>query len=296
MKSKGNYPDFVYSRSGKLYKVVNVRDDNDETVVSRGKVSQMKRFGKQMTRFAEDVSDEELVIRDRKKQPVKKNLPSPNVSKKVKSATKVMVPKQAAEKKRKQPPPVEDDSSSESEDENDQEEKAILERLEKAKDELLTEEQLRELTLEEYKKKYRSCRLFIKEYEKKYAKRKKLEPWQRADKLFTEAAATLKKYKGLEPTRDKIDAAKSHLLCAIPKLRESGEKKYEEALEIIATLGKEDLDRFWAAQIRNANATCYDELISKKEYERKKTIEEAKATVAVMHNEPEAPQKEAEDS
>lgn len=85
---------------------------------------------------------------------------------------------------------------------------------------------------------------------------------------MTDAAANLAKYKGLENK----EIEHPHLAKAIPKIREVGEQLYKEALEIVETLNQEDKDKFWERQMRNKNAKSFEELITKKEFEKQTWI------------------------
>jgi hypothetical protein len=87
--------------------------------------------------------------------------------------------------------------------------------------------------------------------------------WQQADQLWTTAASTLVKYKGLQAA---ALPEGSRLVQAIPRLYEDGEKKYRAGCDMIKQLSPEDLDKFWSAQERNKGASKFEELITKKEY------------------------------
>lgn len=145
---------------------------------------------------------------------------------------------------------------------------ADYKKLESAGSELLSVAQMKERTKIDYEKKYHQSKKFIKWYEKEYIK-KALDDenptWETADKLMTAAAATLKKYKGLEKANIKPD---SHLKNAIPKLKAGGELKFKKALDIVANLSPEDTALFWEKQIRNKDVTSFEDLVTKKAHER----------------------------
>lgn len=153
------------------------------------------------------------------------------------------------------------------------------ERLLKAKSELLTVEQMREKTEKEIEKKYKQSKSYVKWYEKEFLKSKEAEQpeWMKADRLMTAAAATFVKYTGLQKADIGARDPKSHLIKAIPKLKENGEIKFNEAMEIVKTLSPEDAAEFWLQQERNKNCTSFDTLVTKKEFERRKLQAQSQA-------------------
>lgn len=101
-------------------------------------------------------------------------------------------------------------------------------------------------------------------YKKQYMqkKEKELAAWVFADKLLTRAGATKVKYLGLlnAQNTEKLGEG-SQLLKAIPKLKESGQNDFNEAMRIVGTLSPEDVQLFWKAQERNKDAKCFDDLV-----------------------------------
>jgi hypothetical protein len=229
-----NYPEFIISKkSGELYQVVKVKAENETK-----KREPVKKVAKSV-RY--DDSDDELQTKKRKSS-------SKSDEKSQKKPKKPVV--EAA------PEPAEE----ESEDEN--------ETLEKASGELLSDEQMQAETFKEHQREFRRCMAYKKWYEKTYKnKDKKVTQVDTANEYMKNAAATLAKVKGLE---NATFSPESHLLKAIPKLKESGVELYKKCIDLIATFSPEELEQFWKKQIRNKDATCFEDLITVKEYDKRK--------------------------
>lgn len=127
-------------------------------------------------------------------------------------------------------------------------------------DEITSVEEMKDKKKKEESKRYRQCKKFVKDYERELKKSEEVPEWKQADELFTQAASIGARLHGLTKSSLKGD---SHLLKAIPKLRATGEKKFEQAQKIISKLSPEDAEKFWAIQVRNKNSKTFDELVTK---------------------------------
>jgi len=244
-----HYPKYVYAKSGQLYQIEARTADSDNE--SRRKHGSSTKRGKGKLSFESD-SDE---------MPPKKTMKRSIVSKK-KKPTMTKKVTSGSSKKKPQPPAESSESEMDSAEETQQ-------RLTKAKEELLAEQEMKVRTEKEMEKKYKACKAFVKKYEKQHPKNKdsELPLWQQASKMMTDSAATLVKYNKLQNA--KIDP-NSHLVKAIPKLGEYGQTKYREATEIVSKLTDEDREKFWCDQVRNKDAKCFEDLITKKQFERRR--------------------------
>jgi len=286
---KEQYPRFVYDKSGQLYEVASADDSDSEIeVIKKTKKLIPKKQNKLVSKLSIDSSDSEVEVRKKlKKNSPKKKSPEsnkrPRQEKKKKSTKKDVVNKQKK---------TETDSESDPDEED-------YERLKKAKDEILTDKEMKEKTEKEMERKYKQSKQYVKWYEKEYLKVKEEEKplWEQASRLMTEAAATYVKFKGLQKADIKPD---SHLAKAIPALRLNGEAKFKKSLEMVSQLNSEDLAKYWKDQERNKDARFFEELVTKKEFELRKlqalsnavAIENMK--IAEKENDPEIAEKDPE--
>lgn len=132
-------------------------------------------------------------------------------------------------------------------------------------EEVLDEEAMQAKTMEERRKKYLRCCKFKREYEKEENAKKwdEMDPVLKADKLLTKAASIRKIWDSLVK---KDLSEKGQLSNAVGPLRSTGERKFEEAMQIVASLKPEDVDRLWQLQVRNKDVKSFDELVTKKAY------------------------------
>jgi hypothetical protein len=98
--------------------------------------------------------------------------------------------------------------------------------------------------------------------------------WQIADGYLNEAAVLKSKIENLT----KLPSGQ-HLLRAIPVLRNRGQEMFEKAKEIRCRLSTEELLKLAESQKRNEGASCFDDLITRRQYEINRRLE-AKAAVA----------------
>jgi hypothetical protein len=131
---------------------------------------------------------------------------------------------------------------------------------ESSDDEITSIEDMKEKKAREELKEYRRSKKFVRDFEKKKKENEEIPEWKQADDLFTQAASIGARLQGLIKKSLKED---SHLLKAIPKLKDTGEKKFNQAQKIISKLNPEDSEKFWANQVRNKNAKSFDELVTK---------------------------------
>jgi len=207
----------------------------------------------------------------------KKNPKKESSRKKTTTATTTSETTTSTKGKRKSEEMDEFDEDDHNPDEQDKE------RLRKASAELLTDSEMKAKTDKDLNKRYKRSKTFVKWYEKEFIKSKIVLPqWEIANKKMTDAAATYVKYIGLQ----KADiSAESQLNKAIPKLRKIGEDGFLEALDIVSKLNEEDAKKFWVAQERNKDAKCFEDLITKKEFERRRFQELGRASaIAEMQN------------
>lgn len=94
-----------------------------------------------------------------------------------------------------------------------------------------------------------------------------------ADGYTTEAASIKVKYNGLCAIRNKLSA---NMISAIEPLKQKGINNFEMAKSLVKLMNLEERKRFSQLQERNINAKTFDELITRKEYEDKKKIENQK--------------------
>lgn len=131
--------------------------------------------------------------------------------------------------------------------------------------EIKTSEELKALTAEYYKKHYSLSKGFIDFYNKNFVPKKVREPWEQADKLLTDAGVTKSKWLGLKGAES---IEETQLVKAVPALKLAGEKKFDEAMEIIKTLSPEDAEKLWAVQERNKGVTKFEDLVCKSDYQK----------------------------
>ncbi len=264
---KANYPKFVYSKSGQLYEVAGESSDSEPEVQKKTARKDHKKPVKYVSKLSIDSDSEEEVAPRPSKKPTKKKKSEPKKEKSSQETTSAHSKKHSSKSHKKEPSKKRKREESESESDTDPDEEDHI-RLKRAKAELLSNEQMKEKTQKELEKKYKQAKTYVKWYEKEYLKESedKRPLWEQASRKMTAAAATYVKYIGLQ--KAKISPT-SHLIKAIPKLRENGEKKFKEALEIVAGLSKEDADKFWKEQERNKNAKTFEELVTKKEYSQR---------------------------
>jgi hypothetical protein len=110
--------------------------------------------------------------------------------------------------------------------------------------------------------KYMECKRFVKEFERKISQRKltELPMWRKPDLKMTCAASILSRLK-----REMTKPDRDEHLC--DKFREFGKRKYDEVMVMVEHLSEDDKKLFWESQVRNKNVTCFEELITKKEYD-----------------------------
>lgn len=292
---KGNYPKYVYSATGQLYKMAHSSDEESSSSEEEQQIqSKKQRQYKKQSKYAHadsesddsssDESDEEIQQqatkkgksspqKSVKKSPAKKS-PIPSKKSKVSPAESDKVSKKSAKKatagKRKRSNDTEGGASLEEveEDPDTDPDEASHARLAKAEKELLTEEQMKAKTEKENEKRYRASKKFIDWYTKEYKSvdSKELEPWQKADKLMTEAAANIPKLTTYH-TSDKVQSG--GVAKVIPGLERSSREKYAKAIQIIEELSEEDKAKFWEKQERNKHATKFEDLITIKEFNKR---------------------------
>lgn len=285
-------PEFLYGKNGKLYKKTEESSDSEQEVTPPKKTvkniakhvfesdseSEQDVPVKKSSKKVEVESDDEILappprkVTEAKKAKAKKEKKTKETSRKRKVSP--------AKKSKKSKKEIESESESESDDE-------VLDtplKLRAARKEMLSEEEMKKNTEEYLAREYKRCCTFKRWYEKEYKKNENEEPWEKASKLFTNAAATLVKYRGLQKAKIADD---SHLHKAIPQLKASGEASFAEALKIVSSLNKEDAAKFWKEQVRNKNAKCFEDLVTKKDYEREQLAAQIRAEIEQERNEQE---------
>jgi hypothetical protein len=109
--------------------------------------------------------------------------------------------------------------------------------------------------------KYQECKRFVKEFERKISQQKfaELPMWKKADLELIGAACISLKYRK--------EASKHNCNRELyDQMKECGIRKYNTAMAILKELPEKELKLFWESQVRNKNATCFEELITKREY------------------------------
>lgn len=142
----------------------------------------------------------------------------------------------------------------------------------------LSVEEMQAKADKEEEKKYHQCKRFVKQYEKKMAKKKweALPEWKKASELLKNAASILARYKTLlvaDLTSQK------YLPEAVEPLRAKGESQFQEAQTYIAKLSAEDSAKLWEEQIRNKDAKRFEDLITKTKWDqmlKEKAVPEVK--------------------
>lgn len=89
----------------------------------------------------------------------------------------------------------------------------------------------------------------------------KMENWEKADHLYSRAAAEVAQWK-------KLCAKETVYLCRVACLRLHAEKLFVDAQIIIESLDKTDLEKFWIKQTRNKGVEKVDNLITMRRYMR----------------------------
>jgi hypothetical protein len=303
-----NFPALVHTESGKLYKLEDTKGKNGKTTKTKMTVSNSKlqidseseeeivtpptkhrstsssksekSTKRAIVTVSSDSEDEVVVPAPKSKKTSssgsKKQRSAPVEESEEEEVAPITPPKKVAKATKKASKKTQKRAPVESESETDSDEELSTPvKLRAARQEMLTEAEMKERTATELERKYRSNKQFCRWYEHEYMKAEVEQvPWKVASKLLTDAAAALSKYKGL---KDAKFPDGSHLINAIPKLKESGEKNFAEAMAIVETLSPEDAELFWTEQIRNKDAKTFEELVTIKDYERKELIAEIEA-------------------
>ncbi len=88
-----------------------------------------------------------------------------------------------------------------------------------------------------------------------------MEPWQKADELMIQSSVFILYWKNFNFEKDLLNCYPDQA-----KLYQIACELYSECLQIVATLSKEELQKFWIAQLRNKYAHSVQELLTFDEY------------------------------
>jgi len=137
-------------------------------------------------------------------------------------------------------------------------------------------DQAREAAERETEKTHKYFAKMLRDYnkKKKETKNKTMSLVEKADKKMTEAASVIPRVAGHEKSDFEKPGAQ-HLRHASGPLSQTGQTYYKEALDFIEQMSPEEKEQFWVLQERNKNATCYEELITKKDWKEMQKQKEA---------------------